>query len=148
MVSEEHCVVLLLEENDNDANIIIQNFQLVDVPHEVHRLADSAAMLAYLQQCAQKNVSPGYIKPRLIILGIDALSEDIVDILEFLQQDSDLKRVPVLICSSTLSDNESIVKAYQLKANSFLIKPKDKTEFATIAREVGSYWLKWNQLPP
>lgn len=148
MVSEEHCVVLLLEKNDNDANIIIQNFQLVDVPHEVRRVADSEAMLDYLKQSAKKNGSIKFIKPRLIILGIDALSDDIVTILEFLQQDSDLKRVPVLICSSTLSDNENIKKAYQLKANSFLVKPEDKSEFTNIVREVGSYWLKWNQLPP
>jgi len=148
MVSEEHCVVLLLENNDNDANIIIQNFQLVDVAHEVRRVADSESMLAYLKECIDKNGSDKYIKPRLIILGIDDLSDDIVAILEFLQQDSELKRVPVLVCSSTLSDNNSIVKAYQLNANSFLIKPTDKKEFTNVAQEVGGYWLKWNQLPP
>ena len=148
MVSDEQCVVLLLENNDNDANIIIQNFQLVDVAHEVRRVADSEAMLVYLKECVNLNSSGDYIKPRLIILGIDDLSDDIVNILEFLQQDSELKRVPVLVCSSTLSDNNSIVKAYQLNANSFLIKPEDKSEFSEIAREVGGYWLKWNQLPP
>ncbi|WP_455202574.1 hypothetical protein [Kaarinaea lacus] len=148
MVSEEHCVVLLLESNDSDANIIIQNFQLVDVPHEVRRVADSEAMLVYLEECVNKSSSENYIKPRLIILGIDEFNDNIVNLLEFIQQNSELKRVPVLVCTSTLNDNDSIIRAYQLKANSYLVKPEDKNEFSNIAREVGSYWLKWNQLPP
>ena len=148
MVSEEHCVVLLLENNDNEANIIIQNFQLVDVAHEVRWVTDSNALLEYLKESVNKDNSDKYIKPRLIILGIDELNAGIINILEFLQQDVELKRVPVLVCSSTLSDQNSIVKAYELKVNSYLVKPESKDEFSEIVREVASYWLKWNQLPP
>ncbi|MCI0507069.1 MAG: hypothetical protein L0Z73_13300 [Gammaproteobacteria bacterium] len=146
MVSEEHCVVLLLEKNDNDANIIMQGFSSVDAPHELRRVTDSAAMLVYLKESLNKSSSDKFIKPRLIVFGIEGVSDEIVRILEFLQRDSELKRVPVLVFSNT-AHSEHVLRAYQLKVNSYLLKPDDRDEFASVAREVGSYWLRWNQLP-
>lgn len=146
MVSEEHCVVLLLEKNDNDANTIIQSFSSVDEPHEMRRVADCAAMLVYLKESLNKGVSEKFIKPRLIVFGIEDISDEVVKVLEFLQQDNELKRVPVLVFSR-VSDNDNVLKAYQLKVNSYLLKPDNREELANIAREVGSYWLRWNQLP-
>jgi response regulator RpfG family c-di-GMP phosphodiesterase len=146
MVSEEHCVVLFLEQNDSDANIVMQSFASVDVPHELRRVSDCEAMLVYLKESLNKGSSDKFIKPRLIVFGIERITDDVVKILEFLQKDNELKRVPVLVFSRA-SDNDSILRAYQLKVNSYLLKPDDREEFANVAREVGGYWLRWNQLP-
>ena len=146
MVSEEHCVVLLLEKNDNDANIIMQSFSTVDEPHEMRRVADCDAMLVYLKESLSKSSSDKFIKPRLIIFGIAEITAEVAKVLEFLQKDDELRRVPVLVFSQ-ISDNDNIYKVYQLKVNSYLLKPEDREEFANIVREVGSYWLRWNQLP-
>ncbi|HEY5602151.1 MAG TPA: hypothetical protein VIM41_03505 [Gammaproteobacteria bacterium] len=146
MVSEEHCVVLLLEKNDNDAKILIESFLSLDVPHEVRRVLDCRAMLDYLKESLNNRGSDKFIKPRLIIFGIEGITDEIVKVLEFLQSDSELKRVPVLVFSST-ADNSHILRAYQLKVNSYLLKLVNSAEFAAVAREVGSYWLRWNQLP-
>ncbi|WP_455220922.1 hypothetical protein [Kaarinaea lacus] len=145
MVSEEHCVVLLLEKNDDDAQTIIQSFSSTDEPHEMRRCADCDAMLVYLKQSLSKS-SEKFIKPRLIVLGIESVTDEVVKLLEFLQEDDELKRVPVLVFSKA-SDNDNVLRAYQLKVNSYLLKPDDREELANIAREVGSYWLRWNQLP-
>ncbi|WP_455207800.1 hypothetical protein [Kaarinaea lacus] len=146
MVSEEHCVVLLLEKNDNDANIIMQSFLSIDVPHELRRVVDCDAMFVYLKESLNKSSSEKFVKPRLIIIGIDQLTDEVVKVMEFLQKDNELKRVPVLVFSRS-SDNSHILRAYQLKVNSYLLKSDNNDEFTNVAREVGSYWLKWNQLP-
>lgn len=145
MVSEEHCIVLLLEKNDDDAKTIIQSFSSIDVPHEMRRVADCDAMLVYLKQSLSKS-SEKFIKPRLIVFGIERVTDEVVKVLEFLQEDNELKRVPVLVFSKA-SDNDNVLRAYQLKVNSYLLKPDDREELANVAREVGSYWLRWNQLP-
>jgi len=145
MVSEEHCVVLLLEKNDDDAQIIIQSFSSSEEPHEMRRVADCDAMLVYLKQSLSKS-SEKFIKPRLILFGIETVSDEVMKVLKFLQEDNELKRVPVLVLSKA-SDNDNVLKAYQLKVNSYLVKPDSKEELANVAREIGSYWLRWNQLP-
>jgi len=145
MVSEEHCVVLLLEKNDDDAQIIIQSFASSDEPHEMRRVADCDAMLVYLKQSLSKS-SEKFIKPRLILFGIENVTDEVMKVLKFLQEDGELKRVPVLVLAKN-SDNENVLKAYQLRVNSYLLKPENKEELANVAREVGSYWLRWNQLP-
>jgi DNA-binding NarL/FixJ family response regulator len=52
--------------------------------------------------------------------------------------------VVVLTTSKAESD---IARAYDNHANSYLVKPVDFDRFRQLMRDLGFYWLIWNQHP-
>jgi DNA-binding NarL/FixJ family response regulator len=49
----------------------------------------------------------------------------------------------------TSSQRESDVRdSYQLGANAYVTKPVEFRQFATILREIGTFWMHINQPPP
>jgi CheY-like chemotaxis protein len=146
MVSEDHRVILLLGNNEQDAAQISNYLVSADSNALVHHEKDCAGIIAYLRRCSGKTASDAFQCPRLIILCITNLSNDVVEVLDYLHQDSNLLKTPVLIFSESLSDSD-IKLAYSLGANSFLQKPENPAELGEVFREVTEYWLKWNQLP-
>ena len=146
MVSEEHCAILLMDRDDQDAALITQYLTAVDSNVDVRWEKDCPAVLDFVKASFAASISDSYLRPRLIILSIEQLTNEVIEVLEFLKQDADLKKVPLLIISKS-SKNEDIKRSYDLKVNSYLLRPDSDSEFADILKEVAEYWLKWNQLP-
>lgn len=146
MVSEDYRVILLLENNEQDATQITEYLVSADSNALVHHEKDCGGALEYLHRCLDRSTSDVVQCPRLIILCINHLSDDVIKVLDFLHQDSILLKTPVLIFSESLNNND-IKSAYCRGANSFLQKPDDPAELGEVFREVTEYWLKWNQLP-
>jgi CheY-like chemotaxis protein len=147
MVSEDHCVVLLLASNNQDGVLITRHITSVDSAIEVCVENTCSAILKYLKNCEQASGAKSCLRPRLIVLCVQELSADVVDILEFLQQSTETAKIPTLVFSES-SAPADVKQAYNLKINSYLHKPDNPDEFDEILKEVAAYWLKWNQLPP
>jgi two-component system response regulator len=45
------------------------------------------------------------------------------------------------------SEQEDIVRSYELRANSYIRKPVKFSEFETIIKSLGPYWTVYNQAP-
>ncbi len=84
--------------------------------------------------------------PDLILLDVKLPKIDGFQILEHIRQHPDLKLVPVIILSSSAEERD-ICRAYELGANSYLVKPVDFDEFLVMVAEVERYWLRFNHKP-
>ena len=57
-----------------------------------------------------------------------------------------LARIPVVILT-TSKDDRDIATAYDLGANSYIVKPVDFTKFMEVAAQIEIYWCVYNESP-
>ena len=66
------------------------------------------------------------------------------DVLGWLREKPGLKRLLVTILTSSDQPND-INRAYDLGANSYLVKPHGSNDLAELVRRMQRYWLESNQ---
>src|SRR5258705_11385830 len=81
-----------------------------------------------------------YPLPALMLLDLKMPRKDGFEVLHWIRQQPSLKtlRVVVLTASDQMRD---VNRAYQLGANSFLVKPTDFEDFITMILSLSGYWL-------
>jgi two-component system response regulator len=52
----------------------------------------------------------------------------------------------VILTSS--KEESDLLRGYELRANSYILKPVDFARFVESVREIGMYWLVLNEPPP
>jgi CheY-like chemotaxis protein len=141
--SERPMVILLVEDNPGDARLTIEAFKEGPLPKEMHRVVDGVEALAFLKQEGKFSQVP---KPDLILLDLNLPKKNGKEVLEEIKRDPELKRIPVVILS-TSSSPEDIRKTYELQANCYIIKPDDMFDLIHIAKMIEDFWLKIVRLP-
>jgi len=69
-----------------------------------------------------------------------------LDVLGWLQEQPELRCVPVLVLSSS-AHRTDIENAYELGANAFVVKPANLEKRAELAKLIGAFWLEFNEGP-
>ena len=64
-----------------------------------------------------------------------------------MRADERTRTLPVVVLT-TSNERRDIDSSYRLGANSFVRKPVDFSEFLEAARQLGQYWLVFNERPP
>ena len=85
--------------------------------------------------------------PDLVLLDLNLPRMDGREVLATMKQDPQLKRIPVVILTSSEAESD-IVKSYELHANCYMCKPVDLTRFLETVRKIEEFWLTVVRLPP
>jgi len=72
---------------------------------------------------------------------------DGLQVLQSMRADERTRRLPVVVFTSS-SEQEDMLKSYDLGANSYVRKPVEFEEFSEATRQLGVYWLLLNEPPP
>ncbi|HLX11559.1 MAG TPA: response regulator [Bacteroidota bacterium] len=138
--------LLLVEDDENDAGLILRSLQaqypFVDVVH-ARDGQESIDFLAGAIQASEPETQP---LPSLILLDLNIPKVSGFEVLHFLKSTEPLKTIPVVIFSSSDRD-EDVLRAYHLGANGYLQKPIDFDKFETVVHETVHYWFKVNLVP-
>jgi CheY-like chemotaxis protein len=135
--------ILLVEDNDYDAKRTQDALKKGKVRNRVRWVEDGVEAMAYLRR---QGGFAGAARPDLILLDWYMPRMDGWEVLEQIKQDTDLKRIPVVIMTS--SDQEAdVLKAYNLHANCYVTKPVDVSEFIHKVRSIEDFWLTIVKLP-
>jgi CheY-like chemotaxis protein len=138
--------ILLVEDNDAHAELVIRGMRDQQVANRIHHVSDGEQALDYLFQRGSfadpvKNPRPNFVLLDLRLPRIDGL-----EVLKTIKTTPSLLRIPVVILTS--SDAESdIAKSYDYHANSYVVKPLDFKVFTRLMKDLGFYWLGWNAKP-
>jgi len=84
--------------------------------------------------------------PDLLLLDLKMPRLNGFDVLNWLRQKPGLRRLLVTILTSSDQPND-INRAYDLGANSYLLKPHGTNELTELVKRVQKYWFESNQLP-
>jgi CheY-like chemotaxis protein len=88
----------------------------------------------------------GSVPPACVLLDIKLPTISGLDVLAWIRHQPRFKRLPVIILTSSLLP-EDINRAYDLGANSYLVKPTDLADLVDLARTIEQYWLRLNTPP-
>ncbi len=140
----EKLCLLLVEDDPDHAELAIHCFNQLDNNLIIHHTQDGEETLAYLMNTGKYEEDEIYCKPHLILLDLRLPRIDGLEVLEEIKKNDDTKNIPVVILTTSESDKDAL-KAYELNANSYLVKPGGYHELKKMLSEVNSYWLGLNR---
>ena len=137
--------ILLVEDNHGDIRLTREAFEESSIAHTLHVVTDGVEALDFLHQRGEYTDAP---RPDIILLDLNLPRKDGDELLGELREGStDFSHIPVIILTSSKAQ-EDIVKSYELKANAYLTKPVDPSEFIETIQAFKTFWLNTVRLPP
>lgn len=138
-----HVKIVMIEDDVGHARLIEKNIRRAGIRNEILSFPDGNSAEAFLfgrAETAEK-------KERALLVLLDLNLPDMsgVDILKRLKQDAALKRVPVVVLTTT-DDQREIERCYGLGCNVYMTKPVDYEKFAHAIRQLGLF-LSVIQIP-
>jgi two-component system, chemotaxis family, response regulator Rcp1 len=131
--------ILLVEDNPGDVRLVREALYEHGDASTLHVVRDGVEALEYLESHRRDH-------PSFILLDLNLPRKNGHEVLAEIKSNPDLKRIPVIVLSSSSSDDD-IVKAYNACANCYIAKPLDLEEFLEIVRHVINYWGEVVRLP-
>jgi two-component system response regulator len=143
-MSETDCI-LLVEDNDDDAELTVRAFKAARIPNPVVRLEDGVVALEYL--FGQAGNGPAAPLPALMLLDWNLPRQSGFEVLKAVRSSPLTQTLPIVILTSS-AEPQDRKRAYDQHANSYVQKPVDYEQFVTTARQLGLYWTKLNVCAP
>jgi CheY-like chemotaxis protein len=139
-------IILLVEDNPDDAQLITRAFERVGVENPVRRLRDGEEAMAYLAGIGSYADRVKNPIPAVILLDLNLPKFNGYQLMVWLRTQPEIKRIPVVVLTES-NDTTSINRAYDAGANSYLVKPGDPADISRVVELVQSYWIGLNEKP-
>ncbi len=143
MIQGKPIDILLAEDNPGDVDLTREAFEEAKVANTLFVVEDGEDAMVFLKKEGVHKEKP---TPDVILLDLNLPKRSGHDVLKFIKNDDKLKRIPVIILTSSEAD-EDILKSYNLHANSFITKPVDLKKFLEVVKTVEDFWLRIVKLP-
>lgn len=138
--------ILLVEDNPQDAELILRALKTRNLANQVFVVEDGAQALDFIfgrGQYAQRDMTH---PPKVVLLDLKLPKLNGLEVLKAIKRDERTRAIPVVMVTSSREDPD-IRAAYELGANSYVVKPVDFDAFLEAMSQVGFYWLLVNRPP-
>ena len=139
-------VILVADDDENDAFFIERALKEAEVTNPLRRVRDGEEAIAYLKGQGGYGDREKFPLPDLMLLDLKMPRKDGFEVLEWVRRQPGLKRLPVIIMSSSREDSD-INRAYDLGANTYLVKPGKSETLLDMARAIKLHWLTLAERP-
>lgn len=137
--------ILLVEDNPADAELTMDALRESHLVNHVQWVKDGAEALDFLFGRGAASAAESK-RLKLIMLDLRLPRVDGLDVLRAVRADERTRRLPVVVLTSSREEID-LVRAYDLGANSYLVKPVESDAFMKAVGELGLYWMLLNKLP-
>ncbi|MCC6917242.1 MAG: response regulator [Nitrosomonas sp.] len=131
--------ILLIEDNPQDVDLTLRAFRRCRLASPVLVARDGEEALAWIPRWEAGEPLPAVILLDLRLPRIDGLT-----VLQTLKSHAALRRIPVVVLTTSKEDRD-IQAAYDLGANSYIVKPVDFDNFMDVAQQIKLYWCVLNE---
>ena len=140
-------MILLVEDNPRDEALTRRALKKSNIVNEVVAARDGVEALDYLFGTGKYAGRDMSIMPQLILLDLKLPKVNGLQVLQKIREEERTRRLPVVVFTSS-SEEEDMIKSYDLGANSYVRKPVDFEQFLEATRQLGLYWLVLNEVAP
>ncbi len=133
--------ILLVEDNPVDIDLTLRAFARRKLANPVLVARDGEEALAWILRW-----EAGETKPAVILLDLNMPRIDGLTVLKALKTHPEYRNIPIVILTTSKEDRD-ISKAYELGANSYIVKPVDFDNFMEVAQQIELYWCVYNEIP-
>jgi CheY-like chemotaxis protein len=146
MMNMEHDLILLVEDNPKDVLLIQRAFRRANATVPLQVVEDGEAALLYLSGQEPYTDRDRYPLPVLILLDLKLPRKSGTEVLMWLRQQPQLKRLPVVVLTSS-KEYADINKVYDLGANAYMVKPVAFDNLVEIVKTLNMHWIIFNEKP-
>ncbi len=140
-------LILLVEDNPDDAALALRSLARCDVPVQVVVVRDGVEAQEYLFGADRTGPArPGPL-PALVLLDLKLPKVDGQEVLRRIRSDARTRLIPVVVLTSS-DERRDLERCYSLGANSYVRKPVDFSLFSQAVQQLSNYWLRLNRNPP
>jgi CheY-like chemotaxis protein len=132
-------VVLLAEDNPDDALLMQQAFKSHGLMKPLHIVHDGSDAIAYLVGEGIYADRVAHPFPTLVILDLKMPRVSGFDVLQWLLDHPDFRVIPTIVWSSS-ADQRDVKHAYCIGANGYLVKPNDFQQFKAMVGRLLGFW--------
>jgi two-component system response regulator len=137
--------ILLVEDNQEDAELAIRALTKQHLANKIVHLENGAEALDFMYGLGNYTERDVNQVPKVILLDLKMPKIGGLEVLRKIKTDQRLKTIPLVVLTSSAEDPD-IKTAYELGANSYIVKPVDFNAFSKTVADLGLYWLVVNKV--
>ena len=135
--------ILLVEDNPRDAELTIRALKKKNLANHLYHVEDGVEALDFLFGRGKYSGRDSSDMPKVVLLDLKLPRVNGLEVLSTMKSDQRTQTIPVVIVTSSAEDPD-IQTAYQLGANSYVLKPVQFEAFVEAMTKIGVYWLLVN----
>ena len=128
--------ILIADDDTDDVQLTRDCFLENNLAVDINEVSDGQILIDHL-----KGINSEKKLPQLILLDLNMPRKSGLEALEELKQDSALRKIPVVIFSTSRATKD-IEKAYELGASCFVNKPNTFEEWCDKMGKLGKFWIE------
>lgn len=136
--------ILHVEDDANDVLLVQRALRKASVATRIQSVGDGDQAIAYLTGANEFVDRERFPLPNLMLLDLKMPRKSGLEVLQWVRGQPHLNRVVVVVFTSSKHDHD-ISKAYELGANSYLVKPVGFDALFETIKSVNHYWGTINQ---
>jgi two-component system, response regulator len=137
---------LIVEDNPHDAELILRILKKKKLVDQYYVAEDGEEALDFVFCRGQFEKRNPFKLLKVVFLDLKLPKISGLEVLKELKSNIATKKVPVVIITSSKEDND-IKTAFELGANSYVVKPVEFDLFHEAITNTGFYWLMLNEQP-
>lgn len=138
--------ILLVEDNPRDAELMIRAFKKRNLANNLIRVEDGVEALDFLFNRGKYEDRRDLAPTKIVLLDLKLPKLNGLEVLREIKKNEVTRSIPVVVVTSSAEDPD-IKRAYELGANSYVVKPVNFENFTEVMSNIGMYWLLINQHP-
>ena len=119
---DQRALILMVEDSENDALLIGRTLVQAGLANPVRVAVDAEKAISYLKGEGPYSIREKFPLPGLVLLDLKLPGKDGFEVLKWIRSQTDLNSLRVVVLTSSTEIRDAN-RAYQLGANSFLVKP-------------------------
>jgi len=138
--------ILLAEDDPNDTLLIKRAFQKAALGEVLRTVTDGEQAIDYLRGLKEYADRVRFPLPFLLLLDLKMPATDGFEVLQWVRAQPQFKRLLVVVLTSS-NLQADVDRAYDLGANSYLVKPVEFNEMVNMIQRFEAYWTELNRFP-
>lgn len=135
--------ILLVEDNPADVLLTRSAFEDFRITNTLHVVEDGVEAMEFVRRAGAFSEAP---RPDLIMLDLNLPRKNGREVLAEIKADPTLRTIPVVVLTTSGAEQD-ILQAYDLHANSYIVKPVGFAKFVEAVRSIKDYWFSLVTLP-
>ncbi len=136
--------ILIVEDNQRDAELTLRALKKNNLANHILVADDGAEALDFFFCRGKFKMRNILNPPKVVLLDLKLPKVSGLEVLRAVKADKRTSHIPVVIVTSSKQDPD-IREAYDLGANSYVVKPVDFDQFINAMSSLGLYWLLVNE---
>lgn len=137
MTMNSDVVILITDDDSGHTRLIEKNLERAGLRNPRKLFTNGQEVLDFLFRRGQApHRDPG--TPYLLLLDIRMPKVDGVEVLRRLKEDAELKKIPVIMLTTT-EDPREVARCHDLGCNNYIVKPVDYEKFAEAIKKLGKF---------